>query len=102
MLRIDRNTVFFWKQPERGHVMLFKSGCMREEMVFAKGINITKQTVDDAMWYWFTLQPSVGHHLVRFPRHLKLFGCSGSFLLLRKTQDNWQRLAVSSRSNYHC
>ena len=46
---LRRDTCFFWKQPGKGacDVLL--------ESMFGKGINITQQTKNDAMWYWFTL-----------------------------------------------
>jgi hypothetical protein len=32
-------------------------------MMFGKGMNITQQTVDDAVWYWFALPLFAGHLL---------------------------------------
>ena len=31
-------------------------------MMFEKGINLTQQTVDDAVWYWYALPFYAGHH----------------------------------------
>jgi hypothetical protein len=33
-------------------------------VILGKGINITQQTVDDAVWHWSTLPLFAGHHFV--------------------------------------
>jgi hypothetical protein len=33
----------------KGHVMFYWSGCLREHMMFRKGVSITQQTVDNGV-----------------------------------------------------
>jgi hypothetical protein len=42
--------------------MFCYSGCLREDVLFRKDINIAQQTVNDAGWYWFILPFIAGHH----------------------------------------
>ena len=48
----NRHVVFSGSRLEKGYVMFCYSGCLREHVMFGKGISITQQTVDDARWYW--------------------------------------------------
>jgi hypothetical protein len=62
LLRIDM-WCFSGSCLKRGHVMFYYSRHLREYVMFGKGINITPQTVGDAVWYWFALPFFAGHCL---------------------------------------
>ena len=47
---------------ERGHVMFYYSRYLRVHMMLWKDINITQQTVNAVVLYWFTFPPISGLH----------------------------------------
>lgn len=46
---------------KRRHVMFCYSGHLRKHVMFEKGINITQQTVENTVWYWFALPLFADH-----------------------------------------
>jgi hypothetical protein len=66
--------------------------------MFGKDINITQQTVDNALWHWFTLTLFADHRLSRLCREK----CTKELLPLPRMLAGWQSLVVSTESNSHC
>ena len=57
----NRHVVVYWKQlGKEAYDVLLERTLERAHDVW-KGINITQQTVDDTVWYWFTLPLFAGH-----------------------------------------
>jgi hypothetical protein len=56
--------------------------------MFGKDINIAQWTMDKAGWYWYALPFFAGHchDFIEKNAPKKFWWCSGSFLLLLRTQ----------------
>jgi len=51
----NRHTVFFWKLTGKGACDVLLEQMLERACGVGKGINVTHQAVDDAVWYGFTL-----------------------------------------------
>ena len=54
--------VFFWKQPGKEACNALLEWMLQTTHDVGKAINITQQTVADALWYWYALPFFAGHH----------------------------------------
>ena len=121
----NRHVVFLEAAWKKGMCCFARTGVWENRDIW-KGVNITRQMVDNAVWHWFTLPSSLGFAdaglcssriitLCDFidRNSLKNLWYSGSFLPLPPTWANWQRVAecsaiaglwmvFASGSSYHC